>query len=461
MLYRNRNLALACLLFAGIAGSSLTCTEENGTLSARDETWTFVSMPDFLNADTTYPQPGWEQTLSYVLQAVKAENPDFLLVPGDLVMGRWWSEEKIKKYAAIYYPFWIERMEAHGLKFYAAIGDHEVGDNPWPPEQAKLMPAFKRAFRDHMKMPLNGPEHMKGTAFYFVHNNTLFVSVDVFEEGTSEQGNMAIQVTGKQLQWCEETVDKHPNVDHVIVIGHTPVLGPVRNNSPTALMLDKGRESPFWQAMVKHKVDLYLCGEMHAITSIEKDGIQQIVHGGFGGSVTKANYLVAKVSSKTIELELKQLDIINKGEKLWQEGKNGPREEVIVSEEIRKRGYATVGSMIIDKTFYGKFAKNKSGYFDKIYRADETLLTVYVVPDLPITQDLEPTTLYYKDLQPTNAETLPKFKRPPIVTLQQPGNDRLYISENTKDFVELSLNADEVDVSEQHPVSTTLWIVER
>ncbi len=140
MLYRNRNLALACLLFAGIAGSSLTCTEENGTLSARDETWTFVSMPDFLNADTTYPQPGWEQTLSYVLQAVKAENPDFLLVPGDLVMGRWWSEEKIKKYAAIYYPFWIERMEAHGLKFYAAIGDHEVGDNPWPPEQAKLMP---------------------------------------------------------------------------------------------------------------------------------------------------------------------------------------------------------------------------------------------------------------------------------------------------------------------------------
>ena len=58
-------------------------------------------MPDFLNVDTTYPQPGWEEALDYVLQAVKAENPDFVLVAGDLVMGRWRSEEKIEKYAAI------------------------------------------------------------------------------------------------------------------------------------------------------------------------------------------------------------------------------------------------------------------------------------------------------------------------------------------------------------------------
>ncbi len=65
------------------------------------DAWTFVSMPDFLNVDTTYPQPGWEETLDYVLKAVKAENRDFLLVAGDLVMGRWWGEEKIEKYAAM------------------------------------------------------------------------------------------------------------------------------------------------------------------------------------------------------------------------------------------------------------------------------------------------------------------------------------------------------------------------
>ena len=45
------------------------------------------------------------------------------------------------------------------------------------------MPFFKAAFRNYMKMPLNGPDHMKGTAFYVLHKNTLFVSVDVFEKG--------------------------------------------------------------------------------------------------------------------------------------------------------------------------------------------------------------------------------------------------------------------------------------
>ena len=29
----------------------------------REAPWTFASMPDFLNVDTTYPQPGWEPAL--------------------------------------------------------------------------------------------------------------------------------------------------------------------------------------------------------------------------------------------------------------------------------------------------------------------------------------------------------------------------------------------------------------
>jgi hypothetical protein len=42
--------------------------------------------------------------------------------------------------------------------------------------------AYKKAFREHMGMPLNGPEHLRGTAFFWKHKNVLFISVDVFEE---------------------------------------------------------------------------------------------------------------------------------------------------------------------------------------------------------------------------------------------------------------------------------------
>ncbi len=43
----------------------------------QDESWTFVSMPDFLNVDCDYPQIGWEDALSYVLSSVKNDNPNF------------------------------------------------------------------------------------------------------------------------------------------------------------------------------------------------------------------------------------------------------------------------------------------------------------------------------------------------------------------------------------------------
>jgi len=329
------------------------------------ETWTFVSIPDFLNVDTTYPQPGWEDTLDYVLKAVKAENPDFVLVAGDLVMGRWWTREKIEKYANMYYPDWIKRMNAHGLKYYTAVGDHEMGDNPWPTERAKLVPFFKTAFRKHMKMPLNGPDHMKGTAFYFLHKKTLFVAVDVFEKGKSNQGEIAAQVTGKQLKWFEDTLEAHRSVEHVVVMGHTPILGPVRKRSSSGLMLEKGRKSVFWRSMAARNVDLYLCGEVHAITCTERDGVQQIAHGGLFGYNPKVNYMVVKVSPGKMELELKELDIVCKGSKLWQEGRNRPRKTVLITDEIKKRGYISVGTMTIDKTSGKKTTRDKTGYFDE------------------------------------------------------------------------------------------------
>lgn len=52
-----------------------------------NESWKFVSMSDFLKVDCDYTQPSWEDAISYILNSVKKENPDFLLVAGDLVMG--------------------------------------------------------------------------------------------------------------------------------------------------------------------------------------------------------------------------------------------------------------------------------------------------------------------------------------------------------------------------------------
>lgn len=355
--------------FVGIGGmlaARAIAAEDGKTYST-----SFVSMPDFVNVDTLYPQPGWEDSLGYILDSVKREEPDFLLVAGDLVMGRWWTEAEIEKYAAIYYPAWADRISAHGLKFYAAIGDHELGDNPWPPTRAKLVPLFKAKFREHLKMPLNGPEHMKGTAFWFKHEGLLFIAVDVFEKADGPQGQINPQVTGKQLKWFEKVLEENKDARHVVVMGHTPILGPVRAWSSSQLMLTGGRESPLWQTMKTHHVDLYLCGEVHAVTCIERDGIWQISHGGLIGYNTRTNYLRVRASPEQLELELKEIDVAPSGDHLWQPGNNRPLEQVTISDSVRRRGFLPVGRLLVDKSDGQKVFRDLQGYFLKRYEPKE------------------------------------------------------------------------------------------
>jgi type 1 glutamine amidotransferase len=335
---------------------------ENGVSSAQP--WRFVSIPDFVNVDLAYPQPGWEDTLDYVLKAVKAENPEFVLVAGDLLMGRWPDKESVKKYAAVYYPAWVKRMQDHGLRFYAALGDHEIGDNPWHGDKAELVSYFKRQFQRHLKMPLNGPLRMKGTAFWFIHEDTLFITVDVFEKGSGPQGGIVPKVTGPQLEWFERVIIDNPGVEHIVAMGHTPILGPVKKESSSGLMLEGGRESPLWQTMKKYGVDLYLCGEVHAITCTEADDVLQIAHGGLFGYNSKVNYLVGTVSAGQIKLELKEIEILNRGSKLRQVGTNRPRETVLIEDDIKQRGFVTVGTAVLDKAGTNKSITNATGCFD-------------------------------------------------------------------------------------------------
>jgi hypothetical protein len=343
---------------------SLSVLSPLATGADAPDTWTFVSMPDFLNVDTDYPQPGWEPALEVVLGSVKSERPDFVLVAGDLLMGHWYTADDVEKYAARYYPAWIHRMEHYELPFYAAIGDHELGDNPWPDWKLALVPAYKEQFRRHLKMPENGPEHMLGTAFWWRHKGVLFVAVDVFEKAKGKQGGLTAQVTGDQLKWLDRVLGENSDADHRIVMGHTPVLGPVRAWSSSRLMLEGGRESDFWQTMKRHGVDLYLCGEVHAITCIGRDGIMQIAHGGLIGYNTRTNYLVGKVSPGRIELELKEIDMVPSGEKLWQPGTNRPLETVTITGETRQRGFVPVGRVTLEKDASGKRFVGAKGYFD-------------------------------------------------------------------------------------------------
>ena len=330
--------------------------------------WTFVSIPDFLNFDIEYPQEGWEDALGFIVEGMKKEDPAFAMVAGDLVMGHWGNEKaEIDEWADKYYPQWTQRFKDHNLKVYAAIGDHEIGDNPWRGAKAAAVPFYKDAFRKHLQMPTNGPAHMQGTAFYWAHKSALFVSVDVFETGKSKQGEIAAGVTGKQLEWFENVLKSHlEKVDHIIVMGHTPILRPVRTYSSSGMLTEQGRESAFWKTMVKYDVDLYLCGEVHAVTCTQKDGIQQVAHGGLIGRTNKPNYMVVTVHKDRLELDIKEIDLINGEGRLWQKNKSrGPWNTITITEARKKQGFTSIGTVTIKKQDGKKSFESITGFFDE------------------------------------------------------------------------------------------------
>jgi len=333
-----------------------------------DAAWTFVSIPDFLNVDIAYPQPQWEDALDYVLRSIKAEDPDFILVAGDLVMGRWWKgPEQIQRLSAIYYPAWIQRLQDHGLTFYAAVGDHELGDNPWKGRRLQHVPYYEQAFVKYLQMPTNGPDHMKGLAYWVLHRGTLIVSVDVFEKEHMGAGNGTATVTGEQLAWLDRVLAEHRDADHKIVMGHTPVLTPVRAEHSSRLTLQGGRDSDFWKTLSRHHVDLYLCGEVHAITCTLADGVWQVAHGSLFGYNTSANYLVAGVAPGRIRLELKEIATVLGGGHVPQSAGNQPRESVRITDEAKREGFRTVGTMVIDKTAAGRRFLRRTGAFAETY----------------------------------------------------------------------------------------------
>ena len=340
----------------------LTCPPAMARQSAP---WTVVSFPDFFNFDVPHPWAQWDESVDWFLDQVKAEAPEFVLVAGDTVNGHWWDGPRcIEQMGALYYEGWKRRLECKGLKYYVAIGDHDLGDDPWPDQKFKLLPDFERVFVNHMQMPTNGPEHQKGLAYFVRHRDVLLVTVETFER---RDGKLHLSVTGEQLDWLRQVLRAHADANHIIVQGHVPIWGPVASRSSSKLMLEGGKSSEFYQVLQDGGVDLYLCGEHHAVTVGHSEGLWQIVHGSSWGRkvVDTMDYLVCDIYPDRLELAIKSFPMHASGDHMWNLHKeNGPREIVEIPDTVKIHGPETIGTLTIQKTGEGRTFTRRTGVFE-------------------------------------------------------------------------------------------------
>lgn len=408
-----------CAAVGGVCRSDGFCTDGVGGGGAPDAgsgadsngsaSWTFVSFPDFLNADigdvsaltnaVNSTNAAHEAAIDAVLDSMAAEQPDFVLVAGDLVNGHWYSDASnvqvfgpvgtlAEKRAAVtlagdvYFSQWKQRFVDRGLPVYAAVGDHDVGDNDWPAGQDKalLVPTYKQQWAKYFTLDEAGvsvfPTRPVGTAFentaYAIrHKNVLIVTVDVFRQDDpnvsidSKTGSVRTDVVGEQLAWLDAVLlsaSTDPQIDHVIVQGHVPVLVPVRTLNSSGLTMPGAGDSEFWQTLSRNAVDLYFAGEAHDMSSANHAGVEQVVHGGIMGYAPRVSYLVGRVYPDRIELELRSADLVYPIEdtsRLWQAGSNRPRAQYSVS----ATGFSTVGRLVIDKSTGSTQYLDRSGFF--------------------------------------------------------------------------------------------------
>lgn len=325
----------------GSAEANADAAQDSGIdIDAGPKPWRFVSMPDFLNfdlgpEDSHLPDTNaqHQDMAAYVLDQVAAENPDFVLAAGDQVMGHWHEDEDnvqafgpvnttgeqrlaIEAASAHYYPAWFERFADRGLDVVTTIGDHEIGDNPFP---LNLTPAYKYWWTQHF----GPPQHV------FVHRNVAVLTVDPFLQFT-QGDDVKLRLSGVGVAWLDGNLRRYcddPSIDHVIVQSHLPILGCARKQHSSGLKVVWAWKSRFWQSLINSCARVYLAGEVHDWDLKMEDGLMQITHGGLLGYAPDHNYLVADVYPDRIDFTIKEAELAypqGTSNKLWQTGNNRP-----------------------------------------------------------------------------------------------------------------------------------------
>ncbi len=116
---------------------------------------------------------------------------------------------------------------------------------------------------------------------------------------------MQLEIDQKQQAWLVQVLKKAraDGVRWTLVQGHLPILGPVRQGASSGLQYHGGRQSQLWQTFKKYGVDVYLCGEVHDVTAIQRDGVLQLSHGGIF-QVGRLNYLLADFYPNHLDLRI-------------------------------------------------------------------------------------------------------------------------------------------------------------
>jgi hypothetical protein len=335
-----QSVSVTGLTVAGAESAHAVVTDPRGTGAGGDPVFTFASLPDFFNGDvgdlSALPtwdgglnsiNDSWREAIDHCLGAMAAHQPDAVFLAGDMVEGHWNKDDDnrrmfgqvsqgidaesidmcnaaITSAAGVYYPFLSDLFSSRGLDLYPAVGDHEILDDRsgplndrWSPSgfhkgeadnRYYLVEHCKDVWSGHFTRVGDAPRFSRrprGTAsestayaVSFADSLTL-ITVDVFMHHAE---GVRLGVFHGQLRWLRDEIRRAKRRGHTVVVqGHIPIMRPTRWLNSGKLRVPEAEQSALYQVLDREGADLYLCGEVHDSTAIQRGRRQpvQISHG--------------------------------------------------------------------------------------------------------------------------------------------------------------------------------------
>lgn len=315
------------------------------------EKWRFINIPDYHNAEglainTPERQERLQERKEGFVKMKKRHGGELITIPGDVVSGHWYRNKYLKKYKAIegyanfttkqvilesakmsYQGLWDIIKESGYDNFLMAVGDHEIGDNPWQKgsEVVKHIETFRAGFSKVFTLDKSGqsrfnknigaaPPRPLGTIYEhtsnaYQHKNILFVTLDMFRFDSKDktlggQGVVIGDISGKHLDWLENVLKEAQNIEsiqHIIVQSHLPIIYPVRKFASSGMLVEDNQSEKILNLFRKYHVDIYLAGEVH-MNTVTKDPKSDLIQ--FVGRGNKLSNLT------TVDVEENKLSLI-------------------------------------------------------------------------------------------------------------------------------------------------------
>ena len=304
------------------------------------ESWRFINIPDYHNAEgfvnvwDKAPEGYASQREKRIAdqtelfkQMKERHGGELIILPGDCNGGHWYRNKYLKQFRSFtdyaeydtrqviiessrlcYQGLWDIVHNGGYENFLMAVGDHELGDNPWNKgsEVVNHIETFRQGFANTFTLDKNGKSrfnskigsalpHPVGTIYEHTSNavqykNVLFVTLDIFRYDAEDmvlgdEGVIKGDITGKHMEWFESVLSEAQNIQsikHIVVQSHLPIIYPVKKYASSGMMVDQNDSEKILDVMRKYNVDLYLAGEVHmnTVTKDPKSDLIQLVARG-------------------------------------------------------------------------------------------------------------------------------------------------------------------------------------